>query len=341
MKAELIKTTPKGTNVFAIENDFGMRAELLSYGAIISKLLVKDKTGKFIDVVAGYEDEDEFKKDTCYFNAFIGRVCNRIGGAMFELDGAIYSLFKNDGNNHLHGGKQGFDKREYHAEIVGASSVRFSRIAKDGEEGYPGNLAVSVTYTLTNENALEIVYEAASDKTTVCSLTNHAYFNLDGDFESVLDHELYIGASRLTNIDDELIPHGDMIDVKGTPHDFTLPKKIGSDIKADDRLLKIARGYDFNFVLDSDDLHEVKAWARSKKSGVRLDVYTDRPCIQLYTGNFLDGVKGKKTYGYQSAFCLETQGYPNAVNVPSFDSIVLKAGDSYHAKTKYVFSVGE
>ena len=339
MKAELIKTTPKGTKVFALENDFGMRAEVLSYGAIISKLFVKDKSGAFVDVVAGYSDEDEFRTDGCYFNAFIGRVCNRIDKARFNLDGTEYTLYKNDGNNHLHGGKLGFDKREYEAEIVGASSVRFTRISPDGEEGYPGNLAVSVTYTVTNANALEIVYEATSDKSTVCSLTNHAYFNLDGDFESVLGHELYINSDSLTDIDDELIPHGEIMSVKGTPYDFSTPKKIGKDIKADDRLLNIARGYDFNYVLKGT-ADEVKATAIAKKSGIRLDVYTDRPCIQLYTGNFLDGVKGKKTYGYQSAFCLETQGYPNAVNVPKFESVALKAGQKYTAKTRYVFSVG-
>lgn len=339
MKAELSKITQGGKKVFAIENDNGMRAELLSYGAIISKLFVRDKNGDMIDVVAGYKNEDDFKTDTCYFNAFIGRVCNRIENASFRLDGKEYTLFKNDGNNHLHGGRFGFDKKEYQAEIVGDASVKFSRISLDGEEGYPGNLAVSVTYSLTNDNALSIVYEGACDKPTPCSLTNHAYFNLDGDFESVLEHELVICASRLTDIDDELIPHGEYLDVKGTPYDFTSPKKIGKDIKANDRLLNIARGYDFNYVLDDKDITKSQAHAYSEKSGVRLDVFTDRPCIQLYTGNFLDGVKGKKTYGYQSAFCLETQGYPNAVNVEAFEDVSLVPGQKYYSKTKYVFSV--
>ena len=337
MKAELIKTTKQGTKVFAIENDFGMRAEVLSYGAIISKLLVKDKNGNLVDVVAGYEDEDEFRTDTCYFNAFIGRVCNRIENGRFTLDGKEYVLAKNDGVNHLHGGVRGFDKREYTAEIVGAASVKFSRVSPSGEEGYPGALAVSVTYTVTNDNALEITYEATSDKTTVCSLTNHAYFNLDGDFESVLGHELFINSDALTDIDEGLIPHGELLALKGTPYDFSTPKKIGRDIKANDRLLNVARGYDFNYVLKGD-VKDVKATAVAEKSGIRLDVFTDRPCIQLYTGNFLDGIKGKKTYGYQSAFCLETQGYPNAVNVPTFESVVLKAGQKYLAKTRYVFS---
>ncbi len=338
MKAELLKTTQKGHKVFVLENDNGMRVELLSFGAIISKLIVPNKDGKLIDVVAGYNDEDEFESDTCYFNAFIGRVCNRIEKARFELEGKSYKLFKNDGDNHLHGGESGFNKKEYVAE-VGADFIRFSRVSPDGEEGYPGDLRVSVKYTLTNENSLDIEYEALGNKSTPCAFTNHAYFNLDGDFNSVLDTELYIGASRLTNIDDELIPHGDYFDVKNTPYDFTSPKKIGRDIKANDRLLNIARGYDFNYVLDEQRSDKIQAWAYSKNSGVLLEVFTDRPCIQLYTGNFLDGIQGKQTYGYQSAFCLETQGYPNAVNVKSFDNAVLPKGEKYYSKTRYAFSL--
>ncbi|MBR4800410.1 MAG: galactose mutarotase [Clostridia bacterium] len=339
MKAELIKTTAGGIKVFAIENDNGMRVELLSYGAIISKLLVKDKNGELVDVVAGYDDQDEYKSDACYFGALIGRVGNRIEKGRFRLDGAEYSLAHNDGNNHLHGGVNGFNKKEYNAEIVGASSIKFSRISPNGEEGYPGTMTVAVTYTLLNDDALEILYEATSDKTTICSLTNHSYFNLNGDFESVLEHDVCLKASCLTDVDGELIPHGELLNVKGTPYDFTAPKKVGRDIECDDRLLNVARGYDFNYVLDKGSADDVKAYAHGDKSGILMQVFTDRPCIQFYTGNFLDGVKGKKTYGYQSALCLETQGYPNAINVPSFDSMVLKTGRKYQTKTKYVFSV--
>lgn len=339
MKARQKSQTSSGIGVFEIENDFGMRVELLSFGAIISKIVVKNRDGKDVDVVAGYENPDDYRKDICYFGAFVGRVCNRIDKGRFSLDGKEYALATNNGENHLHGGNVGFDKRNYTTEIIGDSAIRFSRVSPDGEEGYPGNLAVSVTYTLKNDNSLEIAYDATSDKTTLCSLTNHSYFNLDGDFESVLDHELYIDADALTDIDDGLIPHGDLLKVKNTPYDFATPKKIGRDIKADDRLLNIARGYDFNYVLNGADKGESKAWAYSEKSGLRLDVFTDRPCVQLYTGNFLDGVKGKKTYGYQSAFCLETQGYPNAVNVPAFESVVLKAGERYATKTRYKFSL--
>ena len=201
MKAELKKITPTGIKVFVIENDNGMRAELLSYGAIISKLFVKDRNGNLVDVVAGYENEDDYAGDICYFGALIGRVCNRTAGAKFSLDGVTYELAKNNGNNHLHGGAEGFNKKEYSAEIVGPASIKFSRISPNKEEGYPGTMTVAVTYTLTNDNALEIAYEATSDKRTPCALTNHSYFNLNGsDGSTILDHELFVDADRFTDL---------------------------------------------------------------------------------------------------------------------------------------------
>ncbi|MBQ9276821.1 MAG: galactose mutarotase [Clostridia bacterium] len=339
MKAELKKITPTGIKVFVIENDNGMRAELLSYGAIISKLFVKDRNGNLVDVVAGYENEDDYAGDICYFGALIGRVCNRTAGAKFSLDGVTYELAKNNGNNHLHGGAEGFNKKEYSAEIVGPASIKFSRISPNKEEGYPGTMTVAVTYTLTNDNALEIAYEATSDKRTPCALTNHSYFNLDGDFESVLDHEVFIDADKMSDIDEELIPTGKLLDVKGTPYDFRKPKRVGKDIGADDRLLHIANGYDFNFVLKDGGIDDVRATAYSEKSGILMQVYTTKPCIQFYTGNFLSGEKGKKVYEKQSALCLETQNFPNAVNMPSLQDVVLKAGELYRSKTKYKFSI--
>jgi len=335
MAVKKIKTTQKGIEVYSLENA-EIKVELLSFGAIISKLLVKDKNGNFVDVVAGYENPDDYLKDTCYFGACIGRVCNRIEGGKFSLDGKEYTLQKNDGQNHLHGGTVGFNKREFSAEVLDENAIRFSRLSPNGEEGYPGNLKVDVTYRI-NGSALEIEYRAKSDENTVCSLTNHSYFNLDGDFESALEHEVYIDSSALTNIDDGLIPHGDLLEVKGTPYDFSVAKPIGRDIKADSRLLKIARGYDFNYVLNKSNFDVPKAWAYSKKSGIKMEVLTDRPCVQLYTGNFLNGEKGKKTYGFQSTICLETQGYPNAVNVPAFESVRLEKGQEYSAKTVYRF----
>ena len=338
MKTTFVEKTEKGIELYRLENANGMICDVITYGARIAKLVVPNKRGELIDVVAGFPTPDGFLGDNPYFNAVIGRVGNRIGGASFALDGNRYDLFKNAGNNHLHGGKCGFDSRIWTASVLCDQSLKLERVSPDGEEGYPGNMQVSVTYSLTDDDALDIRYEAACDKDTLCSLTNHAYFNLDGDFESVLDHEVFIDANRLTAVDDELIPHGALKDVAGTAFDFSAPKKIGRDINADERMLKIARGYDFNYVLNGNGYRKV-ASAYSQKSGVKMDVYTDRPCLQFYTGNFLDGLKGKKTYGYQSAFCMETQGYPNACNVPSFESMTLKKGEKYESRTTYAFCV--
>lgn len=338
MKAEIVKKMQNEIEVFAIENDNGMRVELITYGARISKLLVSDKNGVLTDVVAGFENEDDFMGDNPYFNAVIGRVANRIGGASFELDGKRYNLYKNDGDNALHGGKCGFDSRMWQAQIVGNDSVKMSRVSQDGEEGYPGNLSVSVTYTLTQDNALELKYEATCDQNTLCALTNHAYFNLDGKFETVLDHEVYIDAHGVTTVDDNLIPHGEIKDIKGGAFDFSEPKKIGKDIKAKEHMLEIAKGYDFNYVLNGEGIRKV-ASAYCQNSGIEMSVYTDRKCMQFYTGNFLDGLKGKKTYNYQSAFCMETQGYPNACNVPLFESAELEKDKTYTAYTKYKFDI--
>lgn len=338
MKTTFVEKTEKGIELYRLENANGMICDVITYGARIAKLVVPNKRGELIDVVAGFPNPDGFLGDNPYFNAVIGRVGNRIGGASFALDGNRYDLFKNDGNNHLHGGKCGFDSRIWTASVLCDQSLKLERVSPDGEEGYPGNMQVSVTYSLTDDDALDIRYEATCDKDTLCSLTNHAYFNLDGDFESVLDHEVFIDANYLTAVDDELIPHGALKAVAGTAFDFSAPKKIGRDINADERMLKIARGYDFNYVLNGNGYRKV-ASAYSQKSGVKMDVYTDRPCLQFYTGNFLDGLKGKKTYGYQSAFCMETQGYPNACNVPSFESMTLKKGEKYESRTTYAFCV--
>lgn len=338
MKTTFVEKTEKGIELYRLENANGMICDVITYGARIAKLVVPNKRGELIDVVAGFPNPDGFLGDNPYFNAVIGRVGNRIGGASFALDGNRYDLFKNDGNNHLHGGKCGFDSRIWTASVLCDQSLKLERVSPDGEEGYPGNMQVSVTYSLTDDDALDIRYEATCDKDTLCSLTNHAYFNLDGDFESVLDHEVFIDADYLTAVDDELIPHGALKAVAGTAFDFSAPKKIGRDINADERMLKIARGYDFNYVLNGNGYRKV-ASAYSQKSGVKMDVYTDRPCLQFYTGNFLDGLKGKKTYGYQSAFCMETQGYPNACNVPSFESMTLKKGEKYESRTTYAFCV--
>lgn len=340
MKTEFISKTNTGIELYRLENDNGMSVQIMTYGARIHKLFVPNKCGEFIDAVAGFEDLEEYKNDHgTYFNAIIGRVGNRIGGAEFELDGKKYPLYKNDGSNHLHGGKEGFDKKLWIASVGDGASLTLTYLSKDGEEGYPGNLQVQVTYSLTNDNELKISYQATGDSDTPCSLTNHAYFNLNGGFKSVLDHEIYINSSSLTAVDGELIPHGDILEIEGTAFDFGTPKKLGRDIKADEPMLKAARGYDFNYILRGGDGEAARAY--SNESGVKMSVYTDAPCMQFYTGNFLDGFVGKKVYPYQSAFCMETQGYPNACNVPSFPSMILRAGDIYKTTTVYKFEVVE
>lgn len=339
MEIKLIGKSQSGIETYALENNHGTHVEIITYGARIAKLLVKNRDGQFIDVVAGFDDADGFRGDNPYFNAVIGRVCNRIGGAKFTLNGKEYNLFNNDGNNHLHGGKVGFDSRIWNAEILDGG-LKLSRVSENGEEGYPANLNVSVTYSLKDDDTLELRYNATSDDDTHCSLTNHAYFNLDGDFESILDHKVMIDADFVTPVDDELISHGEKRNIKNTAFDFTCEKAIGKDINDNEHMLKIARGYDFNYVLNGNGVRRV-ASAKSLKSGVCMSVVTDRACMQFYTGNFLDGLKGKKVYNYQSAFCMETQGYPNACNVESFESTLLKKGEEYSAYTVYHFGVDE
>lgn len=322
--------------LYELRNDSGMRLIISTFGARIVRLYVKNRDGIFVDVTAGFDDQEQYRNDHgTYFGAVIGRVCNRIGGGCFTLNGVSYQLALNDnGVNHLHGGMEGFDKKIW--QVLDASkkdSLRLGYFSEDMEEGYPGNLNVAVTYRLTGDNAVEITYDAMSDKDTLCSLTNHAYFNLDGDFVSVLDHELWINSSSLTAVDEQLIPHGEILYTEYSPYDFSTPKRIGEDIDDDDELLLIARGYDFNYILDGSKA----ATAYSPRSGIFMTVTTDRPCLQFYTGNFLDGFTGKHKYNFQSAFCLETQGYPNACNVPSFGSAKLKAGERYHSVTTYKF----
>ncbi len=335
MSIKVLTPSNRGVDRIEITNDNGMVAEIISLGARISRLVVPSKIGD-IDVVCGYDDVDGFFHDEgTYFNAIIGRVANRVGNAKFELNGKEYHLFKNTGEHSLHGGKEGFDLKIWKWEIVGDYALKMSYTSKDGEEGYPGRVDISVIYELSNDNALHITYDATTDKDTPLSMTNHAYFNFDGDFKTCHNHVMQISADKITLSNNDLITTGEFLDVKGTPWDFNSPKTIGKDLHDD--ALKIARGYDHNFVLNNDKINPV-ASVHSTVSGIKMDVYTDQPCMQLYTGNFLDGLKGKKVYEYQSAFCMETQAYPNAVNVKHFDSVILKKGEKYHSHTAYKFA---
>ncbi|MCI9411391.1 MAG: galactose mutarotase [Eubacterium sp.] len=335
-------TTKDGKEVtlYAIENKNGMKAEVIDYGANIVRLLVPDKEGKLDDVVLGFDDVTGYEVNGCFFGAFIGRHGNRIGDARFELNGVTYELEKNDGENNLHGGTPGYHQVMYEAASMD-NSVTFYRVSPDMEQGYPGNLEISVTYTVTDDNELKISYLAKSDKDTLCNVTNHTYFNLKGhDGGEITDHKVWIRANGFTETTDDLIPNGNIVDVTGTPMDFREKKAIGDDIEADYKPLTIAGGYDHNYALDKTPGKVEKVAELSEETtGRTMEVYTDLPGMQLYTGNFIKKENGKNgtEYTKRTGVCFETQFFPNSVNVPAFDSCVLKAGDAFASTTIYRF----
>jgi len=329
--------------LYVLKNKSGMQAAITNYGATLVSLKTPDRQGKFADVILGYDNVPGYENGKAYFGGTVGRYANRIGKSQFTLDGTTYKLAVNDGANSLHGGLKGFNKVFWDAKLLSPTSLQLHYLSKDGEEGYPGNLSVLVTYTLTDNNELKIDYLATTDKDTVLNLTNHAYFNLTGDPKNdVLQHQLTLYASRFTPIDSTLIPTGEIRSVKNTPLDFTTDTAIGARINQDDEQLKLAKGYDHNFVIDRSSDGSVKAAeVYEPTSGRVLDVYTDQPGIQFYTGNFLNGTekgKGGQAYNYRTAFCLETQHFPDSPNKPDFPSTELKPGQQYRSTTVYKFS---
>ena len=338
METKKIAVSPHGIEVYELSNDKGMRVQVLTYGARLFRLYVPNRQGEWVDVVAGYETPDEFEGPNPYFNAIIGRTLNRVGNSRFVLNGKEYWLNANDGAHSLHGGQMGFDRRRWQALFAGDGKLMLGYHSPDGEERYPGNLDVTVTYRVDNDNALHIDYAAVCDADTVCNLTNHAYFHLGGRFDTIRDHVVWVNADRAITVNDELIADGGILDVKGTPFDFGTPKALGRDIDEQHPLLKAGwGGYDIGYILRDG---APAATAYDPEGGIKMTVYTDRPCLQLYSGNMLDGSNvGKHVYRYQSAFCMETQGYPNACNVPDFPSNILRAGQWYRQHTAYRFSV--
>lgn len=280
-----------------------------------------------------------------FFGALIGRFGNRIANGKFTLDGQEYTLAQNDGQNHLHGGEKGFDKVIWTVEEAGPKMLKLSYVSEDMEEGYPGNLETIVTYTLNDDNSLDVDYEATTDKKTVVNLTQHAYFNLSGDFsESILDHEIKINADQYLPVTENLIPTGELQDVENTPFDFREPKQVGEEIDASNEQLKRAGGYDHNWVLnEQDNGMRFAASAHHPESGRFMEVHTTEPGIQFYSGNFLDGTLplqyGDGNYEKRSGFCLETQHYPDSPNQENFPSVVLEPGQTYTSKTSFKFSV--
>ena len=345
----LFGTLPDGRSVyeFTLRNASGTTVKLLDYGATVKEIHVVDKNGMFADVVAGYDTLDSYLRADGYQGAVIGRIGNRICKGKFELDGKKYDLYINNGPNHLHGGKEGFNAKLWVPEMYEGNepSVLFSYVSPDGEEGYPGTLSVSVKYTLTEDNALAINYVATTDKKTIINLTNHSYFNLGGyDSGNIYSHLLSIDAPYYLPTDENLIPTGEIRSVKGTPFDFTESKEIGKDIDADCEDLKIAGGYDHCFYFGASESNEVtkRAELYELESGRLMEMFTNQPGVQIYTGNFVNnpdfpfkgGVEQKK----QTLVCLETQKMPDSINHENFTSVVLDVGDKYDYTTVYKFS---
>lgn len=334
----------RNADLYILTNEKGMQAAITNFGATLVSLRVPDRNGKMGDVVTGYDDVQGYAAGKYFFGGTIGRYANRIAGAQFKLGGATYKLAANDGPNALHGGPSGFNKVMWEAKDVsksGSPAVQFSYISKDGEEGYPGNLTAKVTYTLTPNNELRIDYSATTDKDTVVNLTNHAYFNLAGTGD-ILGHKLVIHSSQITPVDKTLIPTGEMMAVKGTPFDFNIETAIGARIAQDNEQLKLGGGYDHNWVLNNTTGKLASAvQVYEPTTGRVMELSTTEPGIQFYSGNFLDGVKGKggAVYAYRSAFCLEPQHFPDSPNKPAFPSVVLKPGAEYRSATIYKFSI--
>ena len=348
MEKKVFGTTADGktAELYTLKNKNGMQVSITNFGATVVSIVVPDRAGKMADVALGYDDLAGYELNKNYLGVLVGRYGNRIAHGKFSIDGSEYTLAKNNGDNSLHGGIKGFNKAMWEAKDVskgGEAAVEMKYVSKDGEEGYPGNLSVTVVYTLTSKNELKIDYSATTDKKTVVNLTNHTYFNLAGQGNGdILKQELMINADTFTPVDSGLIPTGELKKVEGTPFDFRKATAIGARIDANDEQIKLGGGYDHNFVLNRKAATGLSLAARvsDPTSGRTMEVWTTEPGVQFYTGNFLDGsFKGKGGIAYQkrTALCLETQHFPDSPNHPSFPTTLLKPGEKYHTTTVYKF----
>lgn len=349
MKKNILNTTinNKMLRLFTLKNRNGVKVEITNFGGKVVSIQVPDKHGDFDDIVLGYDNVEGYINGNPYFGALVGRCANRISGGKFTLEGIDYQLAQNIGENHLHGGIKGFNDVVWDAkqlEINGGQAIELTYLSKDGEENYPGNLSVKVTYSLSENNELKIDYLASTDKTTIVNLTHHSFFNLAGEGNGdVLNHEILINADAFTVTDKDSIPTGEIRSVKATPMDFRKAKTIGKDIEADYEQLIWGNGFDHNWVLNKNTKElSFAASAYEPNSGRFMEVWTDQPGMQLYTGNYLDGSdigKGGKAYHRRTAFCFETQHFPDTPNHPEFPSTILNPGEAYKQTCIYKFSV--
>jgi len=347
IEKETFGEMPNGKIVeqFTFQNSNGMEVKVITYGGRITSLKVPAKNKKLENIVLGFDNLEQYLEENPYFGALIGRFGNRIANGKFSLNGEDFSLYTNDGANHLHGGKTGFDQVVWEGEIIDESSLKLTYISEDMEEGYPGTLKTTVVYTLTEDNAFEVDYKATTDKTTIINLTQHAYFNLSGNFNnSITDHLVQIDADQFLPVDETLIPTGEFDNVTDTPFDFRQFKVVQKDIENEHEQLVRGKGYDHCWVLNDQGQHlAYAASAYHQASGRLLEVFTNEPGIQFYSGNFLDGslpqAGGEGNYAYRSGFCLETQHFPDAPNQEQFPSVVLEPGETFASKTIFKFSV--
>ncbi|MBC5683777.1 galactose mutarotase [Mediterraneibacter sp. NSJ-151] len=326
--------------LYTLTNENGMSASITNYGAALVKLNVPDKEGKLRDVVLGYDDVTGYEKGGGSFGAPVGRNANRIGGAVITIQDKTYELEKNDNGNNLHSGTNYYNKRIWNVGEKTDSKIEFVLHSPDGDQGYPGTLDMHVTYELTEDNELRLIYDAVPDQDTIINMTNHSYFNLDGhDSGNVLKELVTLDADYFTRADAQSIPTGELVDVTGTPMDFRMPRALGEAIDADYEAVRLGKGYDHNWVLKNNGKFDKVAQAVSEKSGIVMEVWTDLPGMQMYTANFLDNEHGKNgaVYGIRDAVCFETQYFPDAVHHENFASPICKKGMPYHTVTSYKF----
>ncbi len=334
----------KQTGLYVLTNKIGNEVTVTNYGAKIVSIVVPDKNGTLVDVVLGHSSIDEYlRSEEPYFGAVCGRTANRIANGKFNLDGKEYKLAINNGPNSLHGGIKGFNAVVWDVKNISQNSIELYYLSVDGEEGFPGNLSVTIIYTLTDDNALDIVYRATTDKTTILNLTNHSYFNLSGEGDPYIgDHVLMLNADTYLPTDATAIPYGDADPVKNTPMDFTASHTIGARINDDFQQLHFGKGYDHTFILNkqSENEYSFVGICESPKTGIKMEMYTTEPGVQMYTGNWMTGgfiAKNGHRYPERSAVCFETQHYPDSINKPEYPSIVLKPEETFNSRTTYKF----